>query len=176
MMDARRKSLVRSLLWGAFGVALAGALLLRPNFHDVRRASTSYPALQIPIGMAPLAAERLRTLHARYDAIATESGVEAMRSRIRSDIVEHASDDLWLEAIAEWIDLVAWTEAADLSIDVAERAGTLGRCNCASALSERATPLVTGAMHGRRIRNLLAAETDLTSIDYWNQVLSRCEK
>jgi hypothetical protein len=153
----------------AIGMVLAAGLAFRIAAEKDRAPTT----LNLPPSVPPVIALRLQALHARYDAIAVDSGVPAMRARILSDINGFRGHDEWLDAIAQWIARVGWHEAADFCVDIAEIGGSNVKRSCVSMLASMHTPLVVPTNHGPRIRKLSANETDPATLDYIGQIRRR---
>jgi hypothetical protein len=115
-------------------------------------------------------ADRLQALHARYDGLATESGVEAMRAAILTEVRAHRGDDGELEAIQYWISEVGWAECADICVDIAEVAGRDVRRSCAADLSALGSPLLSATLHGPRVVRLHENEDDPAAREYWQDL------
>lgn len=132
-----------------------------------------YPAIVIPAGTHPLLRKRLENLHSRYSAVLTTGGVPAVRARLTNDIRSFAQADDWLTSIIEWINIAGWNDAADLLIDIAEIGDNAVRVTASTYLSAKTTPLVTAAVHGRRVVRLYKSETEPIALESWRDIRTR---
>jgi hypothetical protein len=152
-----------------YSVGTGVGLYLLGSFVD-RSVAPPYPPLMLPSTYTGLTADRLRNLHRRYDAVRTAQGVPAVRQRIIADLHGYRGYEPWLEAVAEWIDLAGWADAADLLVDAAEIGGPGVRRNAAALLTSRATPLLVANSYGPRVVRLEQLETDPAAKSDWRDL------
>lgn len=136
--------------------------------HAVRGANL--PPLALPNGLHPLLVQRLKGFHARYDAVFAAQGSVGLKAAVAADVMRLRGQDLWLDALLNWIRLGGWAQVAETSINVAEVGGADVRRAAAAALASGVPPAVTAAVHGSRIIALHRAETDPLARNYWTEV------
>jgi hypothetical protein len=159
--------------WLAKLGALAGLSAVGSFAYGRLGRAAGLPTLVLPAGLSPLLVARLRGFHSRYDAVFVAQGAGPMGAMIASDVLRFRGQDLWLDALQQWIERGGWTQAADLSLNVAEVAGTDVRRYAAGILADSPTPGLSAAAHGSRIIALHRTETDATAKTYWARLRRR---